>query len=129
MQEIVNEVLELLEDGQEFALVRLLADLGSTPRAAGAEMLVRRDGSIAGTIGGGLLELTMMKEAAEAIAAGRSHVSAVELTGQSVSGPTMICGGHAAVLVAFVPAGDVGLRTLLGALSGARADGRAAKNV
>ena len=33
-----------------FALVTLTADRGSTPRAAGAEMLVRRDGSIAGTI-------------------------------------------------------------------------------
>ena len=68
----------------------------------------------------------MMRESAEAIAAGRSHLSAVALTGESVSGPTMICGGNAAVLVAFVPAGDSGLRDLLGALSGARADGRAA---
>src|SRR5665647_1802854 len=126
MREILHEALSLLENGEPFALVTLVAQQGSTPRAAGAQMLVRRDGSIAGTIGGGLLEATMMREAAEAIAAGRSQVSAVELTGQSVSGPTMICGGHAAVLVAFVPAGDVGLRTLLGALSGARADGRAA---
>src|SRR5450830_477083 len=126
MREILHEALSLLENGEPFALVTLVAQQGSTPRAAGAQMLVRRDGSIAGTIGGGLLEATMMREAAEAIAAGRSHVSAVELTGQSVSGPTMICGGHAAVLVAFVPAGDVGLRTLLGALSGARADGREA---
>lgn len=126
MREILHEALSLLENGEPFALVTLVAQQGSTPRAAGAQMLVRRDGSIAGTIGGGLLEATMMQEAAQAIAAGRSHVSAVELTGQSVSGPTMICGGHAAVLVAFVPAGDVGLRTLLGALSGARADGRAA---
>src|SRR5665647_2527190 len=125
MREILHEALSLLENGEPFALVTLVAQQGSTPRAAGAQMLVRRGGSIAGTIGGGLLEATMMQEAAQAIAAGRSHVSAVELTGQSVSGPTMICGGHAAVLVAFVPAGDVGLRTLLGALSGARADGRA----
>src|SRR5665647_1906856 len=111
MREILHEALSLLENGEPFALVTLVAQQGSTPRAAGAQMLVRRDGSIAGTIGGGLLEATMMREAAEAIAAGRSQVSAVELTGQSVSGPTMICGGHAAVLVAFVPAGD-GLRRL-----------------
>src|SRR5665647_887722 len=126
MREILHEALSLLKNGEPFALVTLVAQQGSTPRAAGAQMLVRPDGSIAGTIGGGLLEATMMRESAEAIAAGRSHVSAVELTGQSVSGPTMICGGNAAVLVAFVPAGDSGLRDLLGALSGARADGRAA---
>jgi len=126
MREILHEALSLLESGQPFALVTLVAQEGSTPRSAGTQMLVRPDGSIAGTIGGGLLEATMMRESAEAIATGRSHVSAVELTGQSVSGPTMICGGHAAVLVASVPAGDAGLRTLLAALSQARADGRAA---
>jgi len=126
MREILHEALSLLKNGEPFALVTLVAQQGSTPRAAGAQMLVRPDGSIAGTIGGGLLEATMMRESAEAIAAGRSHLSAVALTGESVSGPTMICGGNAAVLVAFVPAGDSGLRDLLGALSGARADGRAA---
>ena len=126
MREILDEALSLLENDEPFALVTLVAQQGSTPRAAGAQMLVRPGGSIVGTIGGGLLEATMMREAGEAIAAGRSHVSAVALTGQSVSGPTMICGGHAAVLVACVPPGDAGLRDLLGALSGARADGRAA---
>jgi len=126
MREILHEALDLLENGKPFALVTLVAQQGSTPRAAGAQMLVRPDGTIAGTIGGGLLEATMMREAAEAIAAGRSLVSAVELTGQSVAGPTMICGGHAAVLIAFVPAGDGALRTLLGAAAQARADGRAA---
>ena len=126
MREILHEALSLLGSSEPFALVTLAAQQGSTPRAAGAQMLVRPDGSIAGTIGGGLLEGTMMREAAEAIAAGRSHVSAVELTGQSVSGPTMICGGHAAVLVAFVPGGDRGLQALLGAAAQARADGHAA---
>lgn len=113
MREILDEALALLESGRPFAMVTLVAQQGSTPRAAGAHLLVWGDGSIAGTIGGGLLEATMTRESAEAIAAGRSHVSAVDLTGQSVSGPTMICGGHAALLVAFVPAGDAGLRALL----------------
>ena len=126
MREILRETLGLLESGEPFALVTLVAQQGSTPRAAGAQMLVRPDGSIAGTIGGGLLEATMMREAAEAIAAGRSHLSAVALTGESVSGPVMICGGNAAVLVAFVPAGDVDLQALLGGLEQARADERAA---
>ncbi len=125
MREILHEALSLLENGEPFALVTLVAQRGSTPRAAGAQMLVRRDGSIAGTIGGGLLEATMMREAAQAIAAGRSHVSAVALTGESVSGPAMICGGNAAVLVAFVPPGAADLRALLGAAAQARTDERA----
>ena len=126
MREILDEALSLLENDEPFALVTLVSQQGSTPRAAGAQMLVRRNGSIAGTIGGGLLEATLMREAAEAITAGRSHLSAVAFTGESVSGPTMICGGSVAVLVASVSAGDTGLKNLLGAVSRARADGRAA---
>ena len=64
MYEILDETLDLLDAGRAFALLTLVADQGSTPRAAGAEMLVREDGSIAGTIGGGLLEHTMMQAAA-----------------------------------------------------------------
>ena len=65
MYEILDAALSLLTAGRPFTLVTLVADRGSTPRAAGAEMLVRDDGSIAGTIGGGLLEHSMMQAAAE----------------------------------------------------------------
>ena len=84
MKEIADEVLAELQAGHDFALVRLVAEQGSTPRRAGAEMLVRRDGSIAGTIGGGLLEAAMMGKAGEAIAAGRSEVTSMGLRGTDV---------------------------------------------
>jgi xanthine dehydrogenase accessory factor len=107
MKEILEETLELLQSGQDFALVRLIAERGSTPRAAGAEMLVRRDGSIAGTIGGGLLELTMMKQAADVLERGRSVITNLGLTGTDVnSDEKMICGGSADVLIAYVAPGD-----------------------
>lgn len=120
MKEIIDETLELLENGRDFALVKLVADRGSTPRAAGAEMLVRRDGSIAGTIGGGLLELTMMKAAAEALKTRRSRVTDMGLSGTDVeSEEKMICGGSAEVLVAYVAAGDP---TLLGVCRALKAE-------
>jgi len=110
MKEILDETLRLLESGQDFALVKLAADRGSTPRAAGAEMLVRRDGSIAGTIGGGLLELTMMKAAREVLEERRSRVTDMGLAGTDVeSEDKMICGGTAEVLITYVPAGDPAL--------------------
>ena len=81
MREILDDVLALLDGGEDFALVKLIGDRGSTPRAAGAEMLVRRDGSIAGTIGGGLLELTMMKQAADVLGRARSRIVDLRLAG------------------------------------------------
>jgi xanthine dehydrogenase accessory factor len=67
-------------------------------------MLVRGDGSIAGTIGGGLLEATAIREAAVVVRRS-SRLVAVELRGDSVDSAQMICGGRAEVLVAFVPPG------------------------
>ena len=106
MREIVDDVLQELQSEREFALVRLVADQGSTPRQAGAEMLVRRDGTIAGTIGGGLLEASMMRKAADAIEHRRTELTSMGLRGTDVdSADEMICGGAADVLVGLRRAG------------------------
>ena len=129
MQEIVHETQAMLTaaEPEPFALVTLLAEQGSTPRAAGAEMLVRVDGSIAGTVGGGLLEATAMNEARTAFAARRSTLITVELTGRSVDEAQMLCGGRARLLVSFVPAGDAELSQVCSALTAALQAARPAR--
>ena len=127
MREIVDEVLSELGADRAFALVRLVAERGSTPRQAGAEMLVRADGSIAGTIGGGLLEAAMMGKAAEVIAAGRSELTSMRLRGADLDSPDeMVCGGDAEVLVAYVAPGDGALARVCTALREAAAAKRRA---
>ena len=127
MYEILDETLELLEAGRAFALVTLVADQGSTPRAAGAEMLVREDGSIAGTIGGGLIEHSMMQAAAEALAERRSRRASADLSGADLtSGDKMVCGGAAEVLITYVAPGDAELLAVCSALRAARDAGRRA---
>jgi xanthine dehydrogenase accessory factor len=127
VKEILDEVLDLLQGDEDFALVKLIGDRGSTPRAAGAEMLVRRDGAIAGSIGGGLLELTMMREAAAVLESGASRIVDLSLAGADVtSGEEMVCGGQAEVLITYVPAGAPQLRAVLAAVRDARAARRRA---
>ncbi len=126
MREFLGDLLDLLERGEACALATVFAGQGSTPRAAGAAMLVRADGSIAGTIGGGLLEATVLAQAVEAIRAGRSRVVSYELDGSSVDDTAMLCGGRAEVLIAVVPAGDEKLAAVMrGAQTAARAGERA----
>jgi len=127
VHELLDDALGLLERREPFALVTLVARQGSAPRSAGARMLVRGDGSIAGTVGGGLLEATAIREAADAIAAERSRVVAVELDGTSVASRSMICGGATKLLVAYVSAGDAELTAVLQALRAAVGDGRPAR--
>jgi xanthine dehydrogenase accessory factor len=90
-------------------------------------MLVRRDGSIAGTIGGGLLEATMMQQAAEVLERGHSETSAFRLRGRDVeSADEMVCGGSAEVLIAYVTPGDATLTEVCEALRAAEAERRRA---
>jgi xanthine dehydrogenase accessory factor len=112
MRDIVGQVLRELETGEPFALVTLISERGSTPRAVGAQMLVRRDGSIVGTIGGGLLEATMMDRAATAIRESCSQTASLELAGRALTDEEMLCGGSAEALIAFVPPGDAGLQAV-----------------
>jgi xanthine dehydrogenase accessory factor len=124
MREILNNVLDALEGGEGFALVTLIGERGSTPRAAGAQMLVRTDGSIAGTIGGGLLEATMMGQAREVIVQRRSRVTSMALSGRSIEAEEMICGGQAHVLIAYVSGGDPLLSAVCRGLADAVSDRR-----
>jgi xanthine dehydrogenase accessory factor len=124
MREIAEQVVAELETGRPFALVTLISERGSTPRAAGAQMLVRPDGSIAGTIGGGLLEATMMDAAAAAIREGRSQVTSLQLAGRSVTDEEMLCGGSAEVLIAYVPPGETTLAAVAQGVAAAIAAAR-----
>ncbi len=47
---------DLLEQGQDFVIAKVVDTKGSAPRKKGAVMLMRQDGSTIGTVGGGLLE-------------------------------------------------------------------------
>ncbi|MBM3325200.1 MAG: XdhC family protein, partial [Calditrichaeota bacterium] len=70
--EVLIEGGRLSEAGQSFCLVIVTATKGSTPRGAGAMMLVRADGSSIGTIGGGAVENVSIEEAKAAILDGQT---------------------------------------------------------
>ena len=51
-----NDIAQHLEQGEFLALATIIERSGSAPRHAGAQMLVTRDLSVLGTIGGGQVE-------------------------------------------------------------------------
>src|SRR6266436_6863616 len=80
------------------ALVTLAEAQGSTPREAGARMVVRSDGGFSGTIGGGALEWTALAEAQSLLArpdADKLHRIA------KVLGPDLgqCCGGRVTITI------------------------------
>ncbi len=79
------------------ALVGVHEVKGSAPREAGARMIVRPDGALHGTIGGGGLEWEMLREAREAMDRGRGPARFVD----QALGPDLgqCCGGWVRVLI------------------------------
>ncbi len=89
---------------QQAALVTITAIRGSSPREPGTRMIVRRDGQIGGTIGGGTLEWQAIALAQQMMA---RHPEGHGLTRGFALGPDMgqCCGGHVTLRIeALAPA-------------------------
>ena len=98
MNEVFDELQRSLARGEPAVLATVAATRGSTPRLAGARMLVRPDGSFCGTIGGGCGEAEVWSEAMEALRDGRARLVQVDLT-EPTDGEDKICGGVMDVFV------------------------------
>lgn len=101
---IFNRIEELLSGGESFALAVIIGRAGSAPRDVGSRMAVRRDVSIIGTVGGGLLEAQVQRIAMEVLSTGRSVLRKFSFTADEAAKMAMICGGEVEVLVHYVDA-------------------------
>lgn len=119
MKKLIEQTLSLLKSGGDAVLVSVIASSGSTPRGAGAMMLVRRDGKSFGTIGGGRVEFEAQKHAAEVYAAGESGSVGYNLAPNDVADLGMICGGKVTVYFQYISPNDADMAELLGYLAAA----------
>lgn len=106
MNTLISYILEDLRKGQPIALATILTRNGSTPRTAGAEMIIRPDATIAGTIGGGRSEAETIALAAEVHQIRRSIVKEFHMTGKDAAVSDMICGGSQQVLIEYLDSSD-----------------------
>jgi len=99
MDDIYQEIVRVKAEGEEAALVTVVRASGSTPREEGAKMLVKPDGSILGTIGGGSLEAQIIKEAVKVIRQGKPKSLHRSLTASEADEEGMVCGGDLEVFI------------------------------
>ncbi len=95
---VFEALLQTQETGAAAALATVVSVSGSVPRHAGSKMLVRADGSIVGTVGGGALEQQVIAEALAAIADGQTRMPVYTLNSLEDGDPG-VCGGTAQVFV------------------------------
>ncbi|HEY4000190.1 MAG TPA: XdhC/CoxI family protein [Candidatus Xenobia bacterium] len=102
-----------------FAVATVVGTKGSTPREAGAKMVIRGDGSFFGTIGGGCGEAEVWAEARRALRTGENSRVLVDLTESADEGGEKICGGKMDVLVdVWEPSHTALLKQILGDVHG-----------
>lgn len=107
MDDISAQLDSAVQRGNNAVVVRIVKSSGSTPREAGAAMLVTKDGRIAGTIGGGALELESEKLASEVLNTRASGEKEFRLTeGHDEDELGMLCGGDVTVSLQFVDVSD-----------------------
>lgn len=102
MKKRLESILQTLELGQGLILVSILASSGSTPRGAGAMMLVFEDGHTEGTIGGGAVEHAAQLHARELLKEHTSDTRGYCLNKNDVADLGMICGGDVTVYFQYL---------------------------
>jgi len=96
---VFRALARILEEGRAAALCTVEEASGSTPREAGARMAVPADGRPVGTIGGGVLEHTVIDRARACLAAGRGETAELALDERREGGLAARCGGTVRVRI------------------------------
>ena len=100
--DIYEEIVRLRQSGRRGALATIVNVRGSIPSFKTAKMLVRDDGSIVGTIGGGCVEAEVWNAAREVMATGKPRHMSFNLNQDAAYDSGLICGGQLDIFIEAV---------------------------
>lgn len=118
-----KDLVKTLQSDNRIAVCTIIRKRGSVPREVGARMLVRENGSIIGTVGGGIGEHEVIQAALTCIKAGFSRLLDFSLAGEKGLDSAAICGGHFTIFIGcWSQSEDLDLATAIAAtLTGGKA--------
>lgn len=91
--DVYEELIRERNAGRECALATIVNVVGSVPSYATAKLLLREDGTIVGTVGGGAAEAAVIKAAKEVLASGKPQMVSFDLHENPRMDIGMVCGG------------------------------------
>ena len=97
--DIYEEIVKLRREGRRGAVATIVNVRGSIPSFETAKMLVRDDGSIAGTIGGGCVEAEVWQAAREVMEAEKPRTLTFNLNQNPKYDTGLVCGGTLDIFV------------------------------
>lgn len=97
--DIYDEIVRLRKLGQKCALATIVQKRGSIPSFESAKLLVREDGSMMGTVGGGCVEAEVWNAAREVIDTEKPKNLSFSLGQDAAYDEGLICGGQVNIFV------------------------------
>jgi xanthine dehydrogenase accessory factor len=97
--DVYTEIVRLRQEGRRGALATIINVRGSIPSFETAKMLVRDDGTIVGTIGGGCVEAEVREAAREVMLAEKPQTLMFNLNQNPKYNTGLVCGGTLEVFV------------------------------
>jgi xanthine dehydrogenase accessory factor len=97
--DLFEEIVKMRRAGQRAALATIVHTNGSIPSYESSRMLVREDGSIAGTIGGGCVEAEVWAAAKEVMQKEAPRKMVFNLNNEASYDNGLICGGTVEIFV------------------------------
>lgn len=98
-RDLLEEAIQALQDYPLMAMATIVQTWGSTPRKAGAKMMICPDGRLIGTIGGGCSEGEVKSQARMVMDTRTPILYKVSMTGDVAADEGMVCGGTMLVYI------------------------------
>jgi xanthine dehydrogenase accessory factor len=107
MESVFRAAVEEAKSGNEHVIATVIRTSGSTPQKSGAKLLVRKNGSGVGTLGGGCVEGDIWFAARQLLKRGGSaEMRDYELNEELAAQDGLVCGGTMYFLIDPVRGGD-----------------------
>jgi xanthine dehydrogenase accessory factor len=94
MPDPISTLAEAIRQKQFAVLATVVEVKGASPAKVGAQIVLRADGTIIGTVGGGKLEAAILADAQAALADGQPRLTHYRLTEEGQDAVGVLCGGE-----------------------------------
>lgn len=104
---IYLQLLDFLKNNKSCVLATVTGTQGSTPQKPGSSAIYGKNGLLAGTVGGGAVELAIGEMALDSIRTQKSGYFRFDLDNDISEAEAAICGGGMSILLDASPAGNL----------------------
>lgn len=97
--EFYQQILNAKKENKIYATATVVQTEGNTPRKAGAKMLVFADGSILGSVGGGVVEKQTVTDCMAVMKSGEAMLKTYSAASQEMVDRGMVCGNNMTIFL------------------------------